>query len=473
MKQNPLRRISVRLTLWYSGMLVALVALLAYLLYAQLDQSLHRDLDQQLRETAQASLTLVELEHGKLIWEGTEPGRVIPDALPNVEQRRNLVRLIDRDGNVQSAPAVLDQLPVGSAVREAEAGGRELLTTARVGREAVRVHTVAIHRDGRFLGALQVVTSLEPLFRTLRLVAHVLVGCGLFTLLVSLAIGQFLAYRALAPVTKITRAASTFTVTDLSRRLNLPQTGDELGALAASFDGMLERIEAAYRRQREFTADASHELRTPLSLIKGEASFARRSHADPQEVQLALEVIEDEADRMTCLVEDLLLLARLDGGDRVRFDPVGLDELAHEVEARLSRPAQERGLRLSVEAADAVIAHGDEGALRRVFLNLTQNAVEHTSAGEIRIRVTQQGNAALVEVSDTGCGIPAAECERVFDRFYRADPARHRGGAGLGLALCQEIIKAHGGTIHLTSTPLQGTTVTFRLPTTAPRLPDA
>lgn len=468
MRQNPLRRISVRLTLWYGGILVALVAILSAQLYWQLDHSLRKDLDERLRETARAGLAFVELEGRQLVWEGTEPGRIIPDRLPAVEQRRDLVRLIDRSGRVVSAPPFLDRLPVGAAIRDAEAGDQELLRTEQLGTERVRVHTVPVRRKGRFLGILQVVTSLEPLHRTLELVAHLLWWGGGMALLFSLAVGQFLAHRALDPVTAISRAARNISATNLSSRLQMPDTRDELSFLAASFDEMLDRLEEAYRRQREFAADASHELRTPLALIKGEASFARRPDAGAQEIQSALALIEEEADRMTHLVEDLLLLARLDRGDLLRADPVGLDELAHEIVARLGRATREREVRLRVEVPGSIVVRGDEAALRRVFLNLVENALEHTSAGEICVRVAEEQEYARVEVIDAGCGIPAAECERVFDRFYRIDRARRGGGAGLGLALCREIVEAHGGSIRLESEVGRGTKVTFTLPLIVP-----
>jgi signal transduction histidine kinase len=240
--------------------------------------------------------------------------------------------------------------------------------------------------------------------------------------------------------------------------------GDELSELAGSFDEMLDRVETAYRRQREFAADASHELRTPLALIKGEASLGQQSGVEPEAMR------EREADDLTRLVEDLLLLARLDRDELVRADAVGLDELAHEVAGRLGKAATQRGLTLRVDASEAVLVRGDESALRRVLVNLTQNALQHTAAGGVWLRVEGR-EEARIEVIDTGCGIAPADLPRVFDRFYRADSARSRGGTGLGLALCREIIQAHGGSIQLESDLGLGTRVLCRLPLLAPPEP--
>lgn len=467
MIHSPLRRVSVRLSLWYSGMLLLLVAVLSCALYFQLDRSLRADIDQQLREEAQESLTLVELEHGELVWEGTEPGRIIPDPLPRVKHQHQLFRLMAADGHLISGSEALTGMPSAADVAEAQMRRRGWLKTEQLGTEWLRIYTAPVLKGERFLGALQVVRSLTPVEHTLRELARLLGSGGLVALILSLAIGQFLARRALGPVAAITRAARTIGATNLSQRLRLPDVGDELSELAGSFDEMLDRVEDAYRRQREFAADASHELRTPLALIKGEASLARQPDVEPETMRAALATVEAEADSLTHLVEDLLLLARLDRGELLRADVVGLDELAHEVAGRFQVMAARQELRLRVDAPDAVLVRGDEAALRRVLINLTQNALQHTTAGGVWLRVEGQ-EEARIEVIDTGCGIAPEDQPRVFDRFYRADAARSRGGSGLGLALCREIIQAHGGSISLESDLGLGTRVVCRLPLLPP-----
>lgn len=465
MIHSPLRRVSVRLSLWYSGMLLLLVAVLTFALYFQLDRSLRADIDQQLREEAQESLTLVELEHGELVWEGTEPGRIIPDPLPRVKHQHQLFRLMAADGHLVSGSEALSGMPSAADVAEAQRRRHGWLKTERLGTEWLRIYTAPVLKGERFLGALQVVRSLTPVEHTLNQLARLLGSGGVMALILSLAIGQFLARRALGPVAAITRAARTIGATNLSQRLCLPDVGDELSELAGSFDEMLDRVEDAYRRQREFAADASHELRTPLALIKGEAFLARQPDVEPETMRTALAAVEAEADSLTHLVEDLLLLARLDQGELLRADVVGLDELAHEVAGRFQAIATRQELR--VDAPEAVLVRGDETALRRVLINLTQNALQHTTAGGVWLRV-EGGEEARIEVIDTGCGIAPEDQPRVFDRFYRSDPARSRRGSGLGLALCREIIQAHGGSISLESDLGLGTRVICRLPLLTP-----
>jgi heavy metal sensor kinase len=473
MNRRFFRRISVRLTLWHSGLLFLLTALFGASLYFALDHTLRRDVDRQLRETAQATLDLIELEHGELVYEGTEPERIVPDPLPGIERRRDLIRLIDHAGHVLSQPPTLRQLPVPAGLNAAVCGGQRLLATARLHREPLRIYSVPVVKDGRCLGALQVVTSLEPVSRTLARLLRLLWTGGVALLLLSFLFGHLLARRALDPVRAITSAARAIGAGSLSRRLHLPDSGDELGYLAASFDQMLDRIEEAYHRQREFAANASHELRTPLALIKAEASLGARPGSTPEQQRAALATIEGETDRMTQLVNDLLLLARLDRGTLLRSDLVGLDELAHAAGGRFAGWARERGLPLKVDAPEAVIVRGDEAALARVFTNLVRNAIEHTPAGSVAVRVAVRGGEALVEVVDRGTGIPAAHLPRIFDRFYRADAARSGGGAGLGLSLCREIVVAHGGSIEVHSREGAGTRVAVTLPLLAGNRPAA
>jgi signal transduction histidine kinase len=458
-----LRRISVRLTLWFSGVLLLLVALLGTVLYVQLEQALRADVDEELHAATEANLLFVEFEHGQLVWEGSEPQRVVFDPLPQLAPQITQVRLLAEDGRLVSKPSVLDQLPAGPVLAEMRHSTRESLRTVRAGPVPLRISSVPVRMGGRFVGALQIAHSLAPVERTLSHVARLLAFGALAALACSLGLGFLLARRVADPVLAINRAAQAIGAANLSQRLHLPDVGDELSQLAGSFDAMLDRVEAAYRRQREFAADASHELRSPLALIKGEASLARQPGATPDVMRSALETIESEADCMTSLVEDLLLLARLDRGELLRADPVGLDELAHEVVGRYGRLVRERGLVLRLEAPESVVVRGDEAAMRRVLINLTQNAIQHTETGEICLRISAS-DGARIEVSDTGKGISEADRARVFDRFFRADAARGRGGTGLGLSLCRDIIRAHHGSIQIQSEPGAGTVVTCRLP---------
>jgi two-component system OmpR family sensor kinase len=277
--------------------------------------------------------------------------------------------------------------------------------------------------------------------------AVVLLGGGLAWWLVRL---------GLRPLTEITRTAGAITEGELSLRVAQAGPGSEVGQLGLALNAMLDRIEtevgerrAGENRMRRFVADASHELRTPLSAIRACAELFRRGAADhPDDVAEVVRRIEDQAARMGVLVNDLLLLARLDAGQSLTARPVDLAGIARSAvdDARLVDPDRP----LSLTAPQSVVVRGDEHGLRRVLDNLLANVRAHTPAqAAATVSVGTQGDQALLTVADTGPGIPAEIAEQVFDRFYRADPGRSRdGGSGLGLSIVATIVKARRRCAH-------------------------
>jgi signal transduction histidine kinase len=311
-------------------------------------------------------------------------------------------------------------------------------------------------------------------------------------LALALAGGWVLAGRALRPVDRVTAAAAAIatgdgTATSLSSRLQVPPTNDELSRLSATFNAMLDRLQASFRAQERFVGDASHELRTPLTAIRGNVDVLLRQvrldgrHLDPADLTTALDDIHRESDRMRRLVEDLLLLARADadaGSDPdktapIRRELVRLDEIASE--AVRSAEALASGQVLELEAPRGVEVDGDSDRLHQLVMILLDNAIRHTpSGGTIRVAVaaTPDGQARIA-VRDEGEGIAPEHLPHVFERFYRADGARGRssGGTGLGLAIAKAICRAHSGDISVTSAPDQGATFLVTLP--GGRLTDA
>lgn len=273
----------------------------------------------------------------------------------------------------------------------------------------------------------------------------------------------------LRPLTEITRTAGVITEGELSLRVAQARPDSEVGQLGIALNAMLDRIEremgerrAGEDRMRRFVADASHELRTPLSAIRACAELFRRGAADhPHDVAKVVRGIEDQAARMGVLVDDLLLLASFDAGQPQAVRPVDLADLARGAvdDARLVDPNRP----LTLSAPRSVFVEGDERGLRRVVDNLLANVRAHTPSGAAaRISVGTQGEQAFLAVADTGPGIPAEVADRVFDRFYRADPGRSReGGTGLGLSIVATVVKAHGGSVRLAASPEHGATFTL------------
>ena len=307
-----------------------------------------------------------------------------------------------------------------------------------------------------------------------------LLGIGLAVMLASALMGWFAVRRAFRPLTEIEDTAAAIAGGDLTRRIPERTANDEVTSLSRSLNVMLAQIEQSFavreaseERMRQFVADASHELRTPLAAVRGYAELFRQGAVTkPEDVASAMRRIEDEAQRMGVLVEDLLLLARLDGERPMTFSPVDLTVLAADAaqDARALDPTREVRVQGLGGHLQPTTVEGDEARLRQVLTNLVGNAINHTPAGtplEIAVGSRTPGRAQL-EVRDHGPGVDPAKARRVFERFYRADPSRmrgHGGGNGLGLAIVAAIVSSHRGKVGVAETPGGGATFVVDLPT--------
>jgi two-component system OmpR family sensor kinase len=328
---------------------------------------------------------------------------------------------------------------------------------------------------------------LEGVEEATRALARTLLVVGGLAILALTAIAYVIVRRGLLPLERIAHTAEEITAGDLSHRAGIPHDDTEVGRLGAAFDSMLDQIEGSFAEQqaaldakarsedrlRRFVADASHELRTPLTAVRGYADLYRAGGlADPAELETAMERIGTESRRMGLLVDDLLLLARLDQGRPLRRDVVDLSRVA--ADAVADARAVEPGRPIVDGLAPGIDVLGDEDRLRQVIGNLLANVRVHTAAGSpVEVGLRRDGPAAELRVADHGPGIDPDHGARVFDRFYRADPgrSRDRGGSGLGLSIVASIVAAHGGTIHHEPTPGGGTTFVLRLPLTATSQP--
>lgn len=281
-------------------------------------------------------------------------------------------------------------------------------------------------------------------------------------------IGYWLARRALAPVDQMIATARRITASRRDDRLVPQNPDDELGRLAGTLNGMIDRLDAAVSDQQKFTADAAHELRTPLAILKTEVEVARRHPRSSHEYQETLDVILAEIDRLTRLTNGLLMLSRQDAGlDNVVRDPVELTALLEDVVEQLRGTAESRQIRLHLDATEDARVLGDDLQLSRLFFNVMENAIKYSGEGsDVHAVVTTTDDWAIVTIEDAGLGIPPDHLPHLFKRFYRVDVSRsHRpGGSGLGLAISMSIAESHGGTIEIASTPGKGTKVLVRLP---------
>jgi two-component system OmpR family sensor kinase len=287
------------------------------------------------------------------------------------------------------------------------------------------------------------------------------IGASAVVLLLASLFIWLAAGRAIAPLQALSRTARAISETDLSRRI--PVTGgDEIAELARTFNGMLDRLEAAFAGQKDFLSDVSHDLRTPITIIRGHLETLGDT---PLERQQAIALIQDELDRMSRYVNDLLLLSKAPRPDFLRLAPVDLDLFTHDLFAK-ARSLGDRDWHLDGTGVGIVVA--DQHRLTQAVMNLAENAVEHSGAGDpIWLGSSLVGNRARMWVTDNGPGIDPAEQERIFDRFVRGgDPRWHIDGAGLGLAIVRAVAEAHGGSIEVESRPGIGSTFAIVLPVT-------
>lgn len=336
-------------------------------------------------------------------------------------------------------------------------------------------HRMAAERvagpDGAYVVAVG--DSLERLRQARSWLLFSLLGIGPVAIAASLAGGYWLSRRALAPVRRVTQTALAVTATDLHRRVPVSPARDEVGELAEAFNLMIARLESAFEEVRRFTADAAHELRTPLAVIRTGAEVALKSDGTESRCRRALTDQLAEIDRLTGLADQLLFLSREDSRSGAEeSEPVRLDMLLEELCESLQPTAVSRSLDLRWEEAPPCVVSASPDRLRRLFLNLLDNALRYTPPnGSVEVRLERNGGWARVVVADDGTGIAPEHLPRVFDRFYRGDQSRNRrtGGSGLGLAICRSIVETLGGRITLQSQLDRGTTAEVWMPAEAGR----
>jgi heavy metal sensor kinase len=459
------KSIGAKLTFWYTGILCLTLLVLGILAYGLLNYSLSRDIDAALRGVAQA------------IAEQSQKNGHVPLS-PNLDgifrrffgfsPANPYFEMLTPWGRPKSAAPPFP-LPISpGAIKNALQGVPTFETLAGGGPYPVRVLIMPVlSTTGQVTDVVQVGISLENMYSTLR--RFVLIMAALFPLGLLLAGGGgwLLARRALSPVDHMTRAVQRISGEHLSERLLETGAGDELDRLARTLNKMLNRLDESFRQVRQFSADASHELQTPLTILKGEIEVALRSPRTPEEYQQVLNSSLEEIERISRLVEGLMLLARADGGVlRMDHKPVALHELLADIAGQMENSANDRGLRMNLEDLAPVTIICDREQLQSLFINLIDNAIKYTPAGgSVSLSLSQEGDHVLIAIMDTGIGLSEDEQGLIFTRFYRAAAARSQsGGAGLGLCIAQSIAEAHGGKIKVHSSPGQGSTFSVVLP---------
>jgi two-component system OmpR family sensor kinase len=467
-----------RLTLITVGLVAAGLLIADVATYRALADSLLRRVDEQLVQAQPYALDAIRRGGGGQPMPGMDGEPYGPLGPP----AGTYVSLLDGSGAALFADTLNCREPCNAPVPELPGGlpgsttdGTGTTTFTAGAQDGSTRFRVQASGPAQGRGTIVIAIPLTEVASTIRRLFAIEAVVSIAVLLLAAALASLFVRRGLRPLEDMGATAGAIAAGDLSRRVEPADDATEVGRLGAALNVMLAQIEAAFEerraseaRLRRFVADASHELRTPITSIRGYAELFRRG-ADrrPEDLATSMARIEAEAERMGVLVDDLLLLARLDQGRPLERQPVDLAALAGDAvdAARAIDPQRV----IELEAPTAALITGDAGRLRQVFDNLIENARVHTPAGtRTTVSVHPTADAVTVSVTDDGPGMDADVAARAFERFYRGDPARARatGGAGLGLSIVAAIVEAHGGSVRLGDGP--GATILVTLPLTPP-----
>jgi len=470
--------VRMRLTLWYTGLLALFLVLLSLITYFIFWRSTLQRTDINLAELSEAFLTTVQAE--MLDNHGPDAPKVAAQvAIVEHRFRDHVFAVFDPKGGLLTSSQDLpnEEVPGGllssapfQKLLADSASAERLFQNMKGGRSGYRAFVRKFPVKGRTY-TLVILQSLYPQNEMLEEVRQTFAWVIPIAIILASMGGYFLARKSLAPVVAMSSQAGRIGAENLHERLPIQNAKDELGRLAASFNELLERVDQSFERQRRFMSDASHELRTPAAILRGESEVALSQERPAEEYRESLAVLHAEAQRLTQIVEDLFTLTRADAG-QYPLSPKEfyLDELVADCTHAARSLALAKQITLTCDVPEELPIRADEALLRRMILNLLDNAIKYTPArGRVTVSCERSGNEYALNVTDSGPGIPEDLQRRVFERFFRADKARTRsendgGGAGLGLSIARWIAEAHHGSLILGRSDSSGSTFTALLP---------
>ncbi len=478
------RSLRFKLTLWYVLILGILLISFSSFLYLTLSRSLYRDVDHKLRSLAELIASESTSPLSKFGFGNIDQAL---EASMNLKPIGKFIQVLDESGRIGRTSENLKsvQLPISlNALRNGSKGLITYETNHSLGNTPLRIITYPVKENNQVTKMIQVASSLEDVEDALNTLLIILIVTVPSILMIASLGGQFLANKALKPVDRVTQTARMITSKNLNQRIQTLKVKDEISRLIDTFNDMISRLDQSFRQIKQFTTDASHELKTPLTILKGEVEVALRKKRPLHEYEQILESNLEEIDRMSKIVEDLLLLSKADIGEiRLNREDIHLTRFIGGLTEQMKILAQPKNIRIEISNhQNEIHVFGDTLRMRELFINLIENGIKYTEAGgSILITLTKETGGSVnpltpkekkaatfakIIVADTGIGIAKEDQDKIFNRFFRVDKARSReqGGSGLGLSICKWIVEAHQGEITVESEPGKGSSFIVRLP---------
>lgn len=478
------RSLRFKLTLWYVLILGILLISFSSFLYLTLSRSLYRDVDHKLRSLAELIASESTSPLSKFGFGNIDQAL---EASMNLKPIGKFIQVLDESGRIGRTSENLKsvQLPISlNALRNGSKGLITYETNRSLGNTPLRIITYPVKENNQVTKMIQVASSLEDVEDALNTLLIILIVTVPSVLMIASLGGQFLANKALKPVDRVTQTARMITSQNLNQRIQTLKVKDEISRLIDTFNEMISRLDQSFRQIKQFTTDASHELKTPLTILKGEVEVALRKKRPLHEYEQILESNLEEIDRMSKIVEDLLLLSKADIGEiRLNREDIHLTRFISGLTEQMKILAQPKNIRIEISNhQNEIHVLGDTLRMRELFINLIENGIKYTEAGgSILITLTKETDDSVnpltpkekkavtfakIIVADTGIGIAKEDQDKIFNRFFRVDKARSReqGGSGLGLSICKWIVEAHQGEITVESEPGKGSSFIVRLP---------
>lgn len=494
--------IRLQLTVWYTIVSAVLMLIFGLAFYTLLQQFLATSFDSTLQQRSQQVAEGISVRNGHLVISGivdqlpeldataalidsfsskstgtaTPVSTVAPNSgkqihTPAIHYGKMLfVRVLDTQGHVVYSTSLFNtvNIPLESVTQPLKGIPWHGTIENASDDQLIRIYSTMLVGKSSIVGVVQVGQSLTSLQETSENILLGLLIVTPFILALSACGSYWLAGRAFVPIHRLTRTARQISATDLHQRVPVPLARDEVQDLSIIFNQMIARLERSFVQQRRFVADASHELRTPVAVIRNMTEIALAQPSSPEDYIAVLREVNAESERLGKLIGDMLALARADEGQiHLDSEPVRLDLLSSDVVESLEPLAVERKISLRVQKLAPVTVLGDMARLIQVIMSLVDNALTYTNAGgRVTLSVEKLNGFACLTVSDTGIGIAQKDIAHIFERFYRADPARSKavGGTGLGLSIVDWVVRAHNGTVTVKSQPGRGSSFIVQLP---------